>query len=540
MKVIASVLIFLCLCSVASASISIDHYEQSPTTLFTNYTGLLSSSFIVNSTSALNYSSLAYLMGMNYTLTDDFHSYIKVPTNNIADGIYRAHNRNTTPFMWWETDNVITEGNIWKWSGGTYDDHWIVSNPINTTHTYINVTGEASNVYPSSFYLGRKAMYVAPKTPVEINKAQGIIIKVWDLEQFRGRNNDYFVNLYFDTQIEGTPDSSIDIWYCNGSFDPNTDDPTTCQYCARMDTWTSDRWTDHIAWQPDNNVSYTKSLSASAADPPELPPDTIDYVYLASNTVSSKSYILNATNIDPCICNLTYAETNSMWLRNEVAGTNIPYAYTPSFYITFVRDYLEFTHHMYISNTAGEQVHSDILRSPIGISNYKPTHCRYNYFWWNASIDYNMTGCYDQDFWLNVTLGFDPDNGAVLDHVLSLYDSDGNPVETINSSISGSNDNIDVFFDMSDYSVQGGTFYFSILSTDNEGTTSVSTSLFFSIEPEYVSTFDDTETLLQGIPDAFRDTVDEFINMLPFLMSLVLLGFLGFIIIFVVGAIKKW
>ena len=540
MKVIASVLIFLCLCSIASASISIDHYEQSHPTLFTNYTGVLSSSFIINSTSPLNYSSLAYLMGMNYTLTDDYHSYLKVPTNNIANGIYRAHNRNTTPLMWWETDNTITEGNIWEWSGGTHDDHWIVSNVINATHTYINVTGEVSNIYPSSFYLDRKAMYAAPKTPVEINKAQGIIIKVWDIEQFRGRNNDYFVNLYFDTQIEAAPDSSIDIWYCNGSFDPNTEDPTTCEFCERMDTWAANRWTDHIAWQPDNNVSFTKALSASAGDPPEIPPDTINYVYLASNTVSSKSYILNATNVDPNICNLTFAQTNTMWLRNEVAGTNTPYAYTPSFYITFVRDYLEFAHHLYISNTVGEQVHSDILRSSIGISNYKPTHCRYNYFWWDTSTDYNMTGCYGQDFWLNVTLGFDPDNGAVLDHVLSLYDSNNVLVETINSSISGSNDNIDVFFNISDYKALGGNYYFSITSTDNEGTTSVSTSPLFSIEQDYVSKFAGTKTLLEEIPDAFGDTVDEFIKVLPFMIALALFGFLGFIIIFVTGSLKKW
>lgn len=540
MKVIASVLIFLCFCSIASASISIDHYEQSHPTLFTNYTGVLSSSFIINSTSSLNYSSLAYLMGMNYTLTDDYHSYLKVPTNNIANGIYRAHNRNITPLMWWETDNAITEGNVWKWSGGIHDDPWIVSNVINATHTYINVTEEASNVYPSSFYLGRKAMYAAPKTPVEINKAQGIIIKVWDIEQFRGRNNDYFVNLYFDTQIEAPPDSSIDIWYCNGSFDPNTDDPTICEFCERMDTWTSNRWTDHITWQPDNNVSYAKALTASAADPPEIPPNTINYVYLTSNTVTSKSYILNATNIDPGICNLTFAQTESMWLRNEVVGTNTPYAYTPSFYITFVRDYLEFAHYLYISNTAGEQVHSDILRSSIGISNYNPTHCRYNYFWWDVSTDYNMTGCYDQDFWLNVTLGFDPDNGAVLNHVLSLYNSEGNHVETINSSISGSNNNIDVFFNISDYKTLGGTYYFGITSTDNEGTTSFSTSPLFSIEQDYVSKFVDTKTLLEEIPGAFSDTVDEFIKMLPFMIALALFGFLGFIIIFVTGSLKKW
>jgi hypothetical protein len=128
---------------------------------------------------------------MNYTLTDDYHSYLKVPPNDISDeGIYRGQSRNTTPLMAWETNDTITEGNVWKWSGGVISDFWIQNETINDTHTWINVTGDANNILPSMFYLERNAMSASGKTGIEINKGQGVIFKIWDLEQYRSRDYD--------------------------------------------------------------------------------------------------------------------------------------------------------------------------------------------------------------------------------------------------------------------------------------------------------------------------------------------------------------
>ena len=218
--------------------VNISLYSKYPDTLLTNYTGLLTSSYIVESNYPLNLSSLAFLMGINYTLTNDYHSYLKVPTNSIAnDGIYRAHNRNISFLMNWESNDTITEGNVWKWAGGDINDFWIANKTINSTHTWINITGIASNVFPSMFYLGRQAIYESEKTGIEINKGQGIIFKIWDLEQFRGRSHDYYLSLFFDSDIETIPDSDIEIWYCNDSFNPLTDNP--CLGCDYKDTWTS-------------------------------------------------------------------------------------------------------------------------------------------------------------------------------------------------------------------------------------------------------------------------------------------------------------
>ena len=493
---------------------TISLHSTYPEKIYTNYTGTIFVNYIVESDNPLNLSSLAVLFGVNYTLGGgDMHSYLKVPSNSIADeGIYRAHNRNTTPYMNWESNDTITDGNVWQWSGGDINDFWIQNNTINSTHTWINVSGVASNVFPSMFYLNRDSMYAVPKTGYEINQHQGIILKMFDLEGLRDRNNDYYVSMYFDTLLESTtPTENIEMWYCNHTFDPTSDDPTTCSCCVKMDEWDSTRWMDHEAWQPHNNVSYAKPLIAYAGQHPEIPPDEVVYIYLASSTQTSKSYMLNATNYDPCICNITYAETETMWLYNELSDISTPLAYTPSFYATFVRDYEEFVYQIYVANDQDSLGWSGIDNTTIGLSNVPPTHCVYNYYWWDNETDYNMTGIYKNNFWVNLTYGYDPDNGDELTHTLSLYDSDYNFVAFINDSLSGNATNIDIYSDISDYN--SGSYRFKIVSTDNENTTSVSWSKRFELkkyQPFLEGSYHFYDEMGDGLTD-FRDSMGKYL-----------------------------
>ena len=446
--------------------------------LQTNYTGIVKLNYIVESNFPLNHSSLAFLWGLNHTPTSDMHSYLKVPANSIAaDGIYRAHNRNTTPYLSWEGNSTITDGNVWQWNGGDNDSFWIAKQSINATHTWINVSGETTNMFPSMFYLGRNAMYSAPKTGFEINKAQGIIMKIWDLEQFRGRSNDYYISLFFDTGLEAAPSGNIELWYCNDSFDPDTHDPK--EYCDYKESWNGTRWTTHRDYQPHANVSFCEPLTISAdISSCSCPPTEVNYLYLYSNTVSSKSYILNATNHDPGICNLTFAQTHTMWTFDEVSKTSTPVAYTPSIFQLFTRDYTSMDFQLYIANNQEVWGHSGIDNKSVGISDVTPTHCRYNYFWWDNTTDYNMTNVYTDDFYVNVTYGFDPDNGAALTHVLSLYTSGGSFVATVNDTLVGNATDEDIFFTIDEYT---GNHKFQIVSTDNEGSTSTSWSPVFAL-----------------------------------------------------------
>jgi len=441
------------------------------------------------------------------------HSYLKVPANSIAsEGIYRAHNRNVTPLMNWESNTTITDNNVWQWSGGDINDFWITNSTINATHSWINISGIASNVFPSMFYLNRDSMYSAPKTGYEINRHQGIILKMFDLEGYRGRDNDYYVNMYFDTLFESTtPTENIQLWYCNNSFDPTSDDPTTCQYCTKMDEWSGSRWMDHETWQPHNNVSYAKPLSAYAGQHPEIPPDEVVYIYLASDTLTSKSYVLNTTNYDPGICNITYAETQTMWLYNEQTDVSTPLAYTPSFYATFVRDYEEFVYQLFVANDQDMWGWSGLHNTTIGISNIVPTYCIYNYYWWDNTTDYNMTGIYENDFWVNLTYGYDPDNDAELTHVLSLYDDDYNFVAFINDSLSGNQTDVDIYFDISDYN--SGFYQFMIISTDNEGTTSITWSKIFELKkyhPFLEGAYHFYDEMVEGLTD-FKDNMGRYL-----------------------------
>jgi len=483
MKKIIIVCVFLLILCTNVSAIEVSLYSADPCCIYTNYTGSISVKYIVESDYPLNLSSVAALFGVNYTLNGgDMHSYLKVPANSIAsEGIYRGHNRNTTPLMNWESNTTITDNNVWQWCGGDINDFWITNESINATHTWINVSGVASNVFPSMFYLNRDSMYNAPKTGYEINQHQGIILKMFDLEGYRDRDNDYYINMYFDTLLESTvPTENIQLWYCNNSFDPTSDDPTTCQYCVKMDEWNGSRWMDHEVWQPHNNVSYAKPFSTYANQYPEILTDEIAYIYLASDTLTSKSYVLNTTNYDPDICNITYAETQTMWLYNEQTDTSSSLAYTPSFYATFIRDYEEFVYQLFVADTQNTWGWSGLHNTTIGISNILPTYCVYNYYWWDNTTDYNMTGIYENGFSINLTYGYDPDNDAELTHVLSLYDDDYNFVAFINNSLSGNQTDVDIYFDITDYN--SGYYRFAITSTDNENTTSTSWSKVFELK----------------------------------------------------------
>jgi hypothetical protein len=73
-----------------TTDITITLHSSSPCCIYTNYTGIVTASYIVESDYPLNYSSLAFLMGVNHTPTGDMHAYLKPPANDIADGVTQS------------------------------------------------------------------------------------------------------------------------------------------------------------------------------------------------------------------------------------------------------------------------------------------------------------------------------------------------------------------------------------------------------------------------------------------------------------------
>lgn len=455
-------------------SVCITLHSVFPETIDTNYTGSIHVNYTVRSAEPLNLSTLAMLYGVNYTTTGDMHSYVASPPNSIAsEGIYRAPNRNTTPYLSWENNATITEGNVWQWGGGDNDSWWITKTPINATHTWINATGIPEHVFQSSFYLKKTSMYSAPKTAFNINSQQGLIIKMWDNEAIRGRSVDYIMNMYFDSDWQSTiPTSPIEIWGFNSSFNPDTDDPATSEWGAKIVEWDGNRWVNHT-WVTGSNASYAYPMIFNASSFPVIP-DEINYVYLKSGTQSSKSYVLNATNHDPGICNLTYAQTETMWTYSELADESTPVAYTPSFFTTFVRDDEQFLHHLYIADDQGEWAHSDINNISIGVSHYPVEASSFEHFNITCdalgyTLDTEMGSTYDNGYLhVGIYCHADPDGGTVS-HNLTIHYVNGTLAGVINDTFQTTSPGlVEINFTTAPHYSTTDAYILKCVSTDDE------------------------------------------------------------------------
>lgn len=455
-------------------AVSISLVSFTPSPLYTNYTGATVISYIVESNYPLNLSSLAFLYGLNYTTTEDMHNYIGVPPCDIGyEGIYRAPNRNITPYLSWEFNDTITEGNVWQWGGGDNNSWWIEKNPINSTHTYINATGVTQHILPSSFYIQKLAMYNAPKTGFEINRQQGLIFKMWNVEEIRNRGHNYFANLYFDTSWESTlPNYPVEVGYCNYSYDPAVDDIDTCPDCTKFGEWDGNRWVNH-SWVPGANASYAYPLIVNGSQYTEPTPTDINYIWLRSNTISSKSYILNATDYDPGITNRSFAETETMWTYNELNGVTSPVAYTPSFFTTFVRNDEELLHHLYIADDTGVWGHSDIFSESLGISSVPIPPVSFEYF--NVTCDesyhdYEMDATYDQG---TVVVGIhcpaDPDGTTVSYNLTLHYYPNMTLVAVINNTFTTTGpEDVEIEFTTTPYYSPDTLYTLKCVSTDGD------------------------------------------------------------------------
>ena len=459
---------------IEKTGISISLVSFTPTPLNTNYTGVAVISYMVKHPNPLNLSSLAFLYGLNYTTTGDMHNYIAMPPNDIAsEGIYLAPNRNVTPYLSWEFNDTITESNVWQWGGGDNNSWWIEKNPVNATHTYINATGATQHIFPSSFYIQKLAMYNAPKTGFEINRQQGLIFKMWNVEQLRDRNFNYFANLYFDSSWESTlPTYPIEIGFCNNSYNPAVDDIDTCLNCTKFGEWNGTRWVNH-SWIPGANASYAYPMIINGSQYTVPVPDEINYIWLRSNTLSSKSYVLNATDSDPGITNITFAQTETMWTYNELNGVTSPAAYTPSFFTTFVRNDEELLHHLYIADESGVWGHSDIFSESIGISSVPVPPVSFEYFNVTCDESYHdeeMDATYDQGtVGVGIHCPSDPD-GTTVSHNLTLhYYPNLTLVAVINDTFTTTGDeNIEIEFTTTPYYSPDTLYTLKCVSKDGD------------------------------------------------------------------------
>ena len=463
----------------APAEITITLLSFTPETVYTNYTGSYNMSYGIEHTAVgLDNSSLAFLFGLNYTVDSSFSNSIRPPSNNIADSIpafsvygniFRQFQRNVSPYLTWEFNNTITEGNSWKWGGLDYNStRSLTINPVNSTYTYVNITGSHITVHQNMHYLDAMRMFASEKTPCSISKSQGLLFKTWDVDQINGRNDKYHITLYLGTGTDGTvPDSDIHIRMLNSSFNPLTDDPITSPFSTYIMSMSPAEWLDH-AFTPHPNASYIRPVPINVSNL-AIELDPTNYFYLYSDTVSPKPYVLYVTNADSGT-NRTFGETGVAWTRVLPAGTTSAYAYTPNIFTTATRNYEEIDVQLYGADNNGTWAQSGVYNKSIGASQYPPSAPSFCHFEFAGYNDTSMDCTYRDNVAVWICPGTDPDGGAVTNN-LTLWTANRTVcVATINTTFTGTTA-VPVVFNTAPYYSTNTMYVLRCDTTDTAGST---------------------------------------------------------------------
>lgn len=539
-----SLLLVLSLFVVCVSATGISLYSHSPDPLSIDYIGLTEYNYIVNhSVSGVNYTSLAFLYGVNYTITSDYKMSIRVPENNLCDTwgsygkILRQKNRNITPYLTWENNSTITEGNVYKWGGGDHNSFWITTNNINSTHTFVNISGYSPNVYPVMSYLSQAEMMEGQKTTHQINKFNGLLLKVWDTELISGRGVDYFVRMYIDSvNTSYTPGSDIKLYWANKSFNPATDDPTNTPYGGYLGSCNYSTWIDHCVVHPSGNASYSVPFIWQGIQPAGMPIATgYNYLYLTADVNILQSFVINITNVNTKT-NVSFADTKTLWNRN--AGTNTPLSYTPSLFMLYPMDHDVLESHLYIQDNDTTWYHSDIQQTTIGTEYYPPNPGIIARFIVDGKNDYDMTGWYTNTISVVSWCGNDPDGGYV-NHSLQLY-TDKTFIAMINASFNcNGGSTIAVDFDTSNYQSSSLIYHLRLITTDDEGKSVTTRSPNFQLTEH-----SDLFKSMMGVQESFKtcmwDFVHNIVRCIPLLAVMLLFGFGMVVLACFLSYVKRW
>ena len=431
--------------------IVIEGASVSPDPLYTNNTQDVVISFVVAHIDPLNRSSMAFLSAINYTGDANGYNYyhqLRYPATDIADAdptavlgnVFRNLRRNITPYLTFEDNASMTEGNNYKWGGHDNNSYGVSFNNVNSTHTFVNVTMHPLETSTTFKYISEQRILDAAKTPISIDKSQSVVMKVANPEEILLRDDHYSISLYFDSVATAALPSADILVYCgNESFNPLTDDFTTSEYATIVGTINYTSWRTGAAMIDGKYSMFGKLLFPT--DSLTFDPTPIMYVALSSNTQSSKPYILNTTNDVITGVNRSFAQTDSLWAVNELSHVSSPVAYTANMMAKFVRLDEQIEYKMYIADTGGNWSTSGIHVHTIDDSNLPPTLPSFMYF--NTTCDDrwvddpDMDGTYDNGvMWVGINPGIDPD-GGVIAHNLTLHESDGDYVTTINNTFNG-------------------------------------------------------------------------------------------------------
>ena len=449
--------------------------SQTPSVIYQNSTGYMNISYgISHDSSGLNNTSVSFIYRNYDPLSGCSNHSIMVPDNDKAaewslDGrIIRAQNRNET--LNFEENTSITGGDIYTWSGLDENTTRLSIVPVNSTYTLIYINATIHDIMPQMWYLDRTDMEEAPKTLMGIHKTQNLLIKLWNLELFKG-NYDHITAGYTDTDLEDNPAlwpldaDPLNYYYVNDSYDPATDgDPLTSGYAFYMGSGNASEWVDYV-YSPHTNSSYVRSFINNSILNQYINTTEISYLYLTSNTPSSKPYYINVTNVASST-NVSFADTETLWAGDNTLSQQ---AYTPNTWLSFMKDGITFDHKLYVADNNDSWGNSTLSSTVVGAGLFPPTKPTF-YAFHNGYTDYDMNNTYNGTFIIQIGKGSDPDGGDVI-HNVTLHYGNETLIESIfNTTCNATCLYMNVSFDSTSYSTLEN-YTLKVVATDDEGET---------------------------------------------------------------------
>ena len=447
--------------------------SQTPSEIYQNSTGYMNISYgITHDTSGLNNTSVSFIYRNYDPLCGCSNHSIMVPDNDKAtvwdlDGqILRAQNRNET--LNFEDNTSITGGDIYTWSGLDENSTRLTIVPVNSTYTLIYINATVHDVMPQMWYLDRTDLEEAPKTQIAIHKTQNLLIKLWNLELFKG-NYDHITAGYTDTDLEDNPAlhpsdaNPLNYYYVNESYDPATGgDPLTSGYAFYMGSGNASEWIDHV-YSPHANSNYVRSFINNTLLNQYINTTEISYLYLTSNTASSKPYYINVTDIASST-NVSFADTNVLWTGDT---TLTQQSYTPNVWLSFMKDSITFDHKLYVADNNGKWDNSTLSSTVVGAGLFPPTKPSF-YAFHNGYTDNDMNGTYHDTIQIQIGISTDPDGGNV-NHNLTLHYSNETLIEIINNTVHTPNGIfVNVSFNTTSHYSENETYTLRLIATDDE------------------------------------------------------------------------
>ena len=446
--------------------------SQTPSVIYQNSTGYMNISYgITHSNLGLNNTSVSFIYRNYDPLCGCSNHSIRPPTNDLAtewdlDGrILRAANRNES--LNFENNATITGGNTYDWSGLDENSTRLTIVPVNSTYTLVYINGTIHDIMPQSWYLDRSDLEEAPKTQMAIHKTQNLLIKSWNIELFKG-NYDHVTVGYTDTMLESNPAAwpsdanPLNYYYVNDSYDPATDgDPLASGYAVYMGSGNASEWIDHV-YSPHANSSYVRAFINNTVLHQYINTTEISYLYLTSNTPSSKPYYINVTGVASST-NVSFADTGVLWAGDATLSQQ---NYTPNTWLAFMKDDITFDHKLYVADNNDAWENSTLSSTVVGPGLFPPTTPTF-YSFHNGYVDYDMNGTYYGTIQIQIGVATDPDGGNVT-HKTTLHYSNKTLITEINNVTYPPNGvYTNVSFDTTSYSTLEN-YTLRLVATDDE------------------------------------------------------------------------